>query len=128
DPEAGPRVGQEVPHARRVDEVHLDLVPLQPGEARRQRVLPCDGFFVVIRDGGAVVHASEGGCGASGVKEGGNQLGLAGAAVPDYSDVADAPSVVSLHTGNPPRPGWLSRVPLSEDVPDGMRRAGPTCC
>jgi hypothetical protein len=48
DLDGGARVGKEIAEARRVDQVDFGLVPLRVGEARGQRVLAGDFFFVVI--------------------------------------------------------------------------------
>ena len=105
DAQAGTRIGQEVAHARRVDEIDLGLVPLGPGEAGRQRVLPGDFFVVVISDRRPIVDTPQAGRRSSGIEQGGDQLGLARSAVSDDSDVADTPRVVCLHGGYPPLPG-----------------------
>ena len=71
----------------------------------RERVLSGNLFVVVVGHRGAVIDAAEPRRRAGGEEERGNQLGLARAAVADDSDVADAPSVVGLHSGYPSAPG-----------------------
>ena len=70
----GEGVGEEIAHARRVDQVDLVLVPFGIGEAGRQRMLPRDFLFVVIGDGGAVIHLPEAVDHAGVVESGGDEL------------------------------------------------------
>ena len=99
DAEGRAGVGQEVGEAGGVDEVDLGFLPLGVGQAGREGVLAGDGFFVKIGDGGALVHLAEAVDRAGGEQHGGDELGLAASAVADHRHVADACSVVDLHTG-----------------------------
>ena len=89
DVQRGARVAQEVADAGRVDQIDLLLVPLGVREAGRERVLARDFFFVVIGDGRALVDLAEAVDHAGVGEDGGGELGLAGTAVTDESDVSD---------------------------------------
>ena len=102
DVQGGAGIGKEVAHARRIDEIDLLLVPFGVGDARRQRVLPRDLFFVEVGHGRAFVDLPEA-IDHAGVGEDGRcELGLAGSAVPDEGDISDAGGVVDLHGPGPP--------------------------
>jgi hypothetical protein len=99
----GARIGQEVRESGSVDDVDLGLLPLGVGKAGGERVLAGDRFVVEIRDRGPFVNLPEAIDGPGCEQHGGDQLGLAASAMPDYSHVADAPGVVDLHRDIPPR-------------------------
>ena len=83
------RVAQEIRHAGRVDEVDLVLVPLDVGEAARQRVLARDLLFVVVGHRRPVVHAPESVHRAGIEQQRRDELCLAGAAMADEGDISD---------------------------------------
>ena len=95
--QGGAHVAQEVAHAGRVDEVELPPLPLRVGDARRQRVLARHFLFVEVGDRGAVIHHPEPIDHAGAEQQGGRQLCLAGPAMADDGDVADARGTVDLH-------------------------------
>ncbi len=104
DAQSGARVRQEVRKPGRIDDVDLVLLPLGVGEAGGERVLACDGFVVEIGNRGPFVNLPEAIDRPGRKQHGGDQLGLAASAMPDYSHVADAPGVVDLHRGIPRLP------------------------
>ena len=98
DPQRAPRVAQEVRHARRVDEVDLGLVPLDPGQARAERVLAGDLLFVVVGDGRALRRP----CRAGSPTPAAKSRALASWVLPapewpSEGDVADGGSVEDSH-------------------------------
>ena len=96
------RVGEEIAHAGRVDQIDLLLVPFGVGDARRERVLARDLFFVEVGHRRAVVDLPEAIDHAGIAEDGGGELGFAGSAVPDEGDVSDAGGVVDLHWRSTP--------------------------
>jgi len=98
----GPRVGQKVAHARRVNQVDLLFVPFEVGERRGQRVPARDRFIVEVSDRRAFIDFAEPVHGAGIEQRRGNQLRLARAAVPDDRHIPDARRVEDLHTRVPP--------------------------
>ena len=97
------RVAQEVGHARRVDEVDFDLVPLGVGECSGEGVLAGNLFFVVIRHRRPVVYPSKSVHRAGIEQQGGDELCLAGAAMADEGHISQRLSVVDLHERSPPK-------------------------
>ena len=99
--ERGNGVGEEVPHARSVDEVDFLLSPFGVGEAGRECVLARYFLFVVVGDGRAVVDLAEAIHHAGVGEDGRSELCFPGSAVTDEGDIANAGGVVDLHTGPP---------------------------
>ena len=82
--------------AGRIEQIDLGVVPLHGGNGGGDGHLAGDFFFVVVGDGGAVVHAAQLGRGAARVQHGGNQGGLARVRVPNHDEIADVLAFVNL--------------------------------
>jgi hypothetical protein len=82
-----------------VDDVDLVLLPLGVGQAGGEGMFAGDGFFVEIGHRRAVVDFPQPVDGAGREEHRGDQLGFSAAAVSHHGDVADACSIVDLHTG-----------------------------
>ena len=75
----------------------LQLVPLEQGGRRGERVLAGDRFLVVVGDRRAVVDLAEPVDGAGVEQQGRNQLRLAGTAMSDERHIPNGCRVEDLH-------------------------------
>ena len=97
--ERGARIGQEVAHAGRVDQIDFLFVHFQVGERCGERMMPGNRFLVIVRDGGALVDLAKPVHGAGIDERGGNQLRLARAAVSNHRHIPNASRLEDLHMG-----------------------------
>src|SRR5439155_19407260 len=84
-----------------VDEVQLDLLPLEVTERGRDRHLAGDLLLVEVGDRAALVDPAETVDGAGGEQQGGCEGGFPGGAVTDDADVADFGNLIDLHAKIP---------------------------
>ena len=83
--------------AGRVEEIDFRVAPLGVGKSGGNGHLAGDFFFVVIGDGGAVVHPAKPLGGSGGIKRGRDQRRLARMPVPDHRDIPYVGAFINLH-------------------------------
>ena len=92
-PQAGARVGDQIPVARRVDQIDPVALVVAVGDRGVDRDLPLDLVGIEVGGGAAVVHLAQPVDRTGGEQHRLHQRGLAHTPVPDDPDVADLPDV-----------------------------------
>ena len=100
-----PGLVREQREAGGIEQRDLSIAPFQGGNAHGHRHLPGDFFFVVVGDGGTIVHQAQLGRGSRGVKQGRNQRGFSGMRVADHHQVADVFAFINLQGAPPSKSG-----------------------
>ena len=101
DAQGGLGVRDEGAVAGRIDDVELDLLPLQVAEGGRDRHLAGDLLLVEVGDRVPLVDPAETVDGAGGEQERGREGRLSGGAVTDDADIADFGNLIQLHARIP---------------------------